>query len=75
MKKRVSIKTVIIAGGKGMRMGEITKGIPKPMLTISGKPVLEHQINNLNTSGIQDIYILSGYLSENIIILRIFLPF
>lgn len=67
MKNKASIKTVIIAGGKGMRMGEITRTIPKPMLTISGKPVLEHQINNLNQNGIEDIYILSGHLSDSII--------
>ena len=59
------IKLAIIAGGKGTRLG--LKGIPKPMVTIAGKPILEHQINLAKRYGINDIYILSGHLSEVIV--------
>lgn len=56
---------VIIAGGKGTRLG--LKDIPKPMIEIAGKPLLEHQINLAKKYGIKDIYILSGHLADNII--------
>lgn len=58
------MKCVIIAGGKGTRLG--FKDIPKPMAPIDGKPLLEHQINLAKTFGLNDIYILSGYLSNAI---------
>ena len=41
------MKAVILAGGQGTRMGEHTKEIPKPMLRIGKKPILEHQIELL----------------------------
>ncbi len=56
------MKLAIIAGGKGTRLG--LNDIPKPMVQIGGKPLLEHQIQIAKQYGIEDIYILSGYLSE-----------
>jgi NDP-sugar pyrophosphorylase family protein len=56
------MQLVIIAGGKGTRLG--LKDIPKPMVEIDGKPLLEHQINLAKRYGIKDILILSGHLSE-----------
>lgn len=59
------MKAVIQAGGKGTRMSSITGNIiPKPMLEISGYPILYHQINNLKQSGIKDITIIIGYLGN-----------
>lgn len=55
---------VIIAGGKGERLKTLFRGIPKPMVEIAGKPVLEHQINLLRSYGITDIHILTGYLGH-----------
>ena len=59
------MKLVIIAGGKGTRLG--LKDIPKPMVELNGKPLLEHQILLAKKYGITDIYILSGHLSNVII--------
>lgn len=59
------MKLVIIAGGKGTRLG--LKDIPKPMVKLNGKPLLEHQILLAKRYGIKDIYILSGHLSKIII--------
>jgi len=53
---------VIIAGGKGTRLG--LKDIPKPMVMLDGKPLLEHQIALLKKYNIRKIFILSGYLSN-----------
>lgn len=59
------MKCVIIAGGKGTRLG--LKDIPKPMVPISGKPLLEHQILLAKRYGIRDFMILSGHLAEVIV--------
>ncbi len=60
------MKAIILAGGRGSRLGDLTKEIPKPMIRIGGKPVLEHQIAFLRNYGIKNIIILTGYLSEAI---------
>ncbi len=65
--EKYNIKTaVILAGGKGTRLKPITDTIPKPMVEICGKPILEHQILILKKYGITDIYITVGYLGEKI---------
>lgn len=55
---------VIMAGGKGTRLQTLSKSIPKPMFAISGKPILEYQIESLKKSNIIDIIIVVGYLKE-----------
>ena len=58
---------VIQAGGKGTRMVSLTQDlIPKPMLLINGKPMIEWQIENLKEYGIQEIYVIVGHLGEKI---------
>lgn len=61
------MKAVILAGGKGTRLGELTKEIPKPMLPISGKPLLEYQIEWLKSYNINDIWITVNHLKESIL--------
>jgi len=58
------MKAVIIAGGKGIRLGNLTKKIPKPMLKIGDKTILEHQIDLLKRYKIIEIIVCAGYLSE-----------
>lgn len=53
-----------MAGGKGTRIASIASDIPKPMIKICGKPILEHQINNLKACGLTDITIVIGYLGD-----------
>ncbi|WP_420574466.1 HAD-IIIA family hydrolase [Kordia sp.] len=59
-------KTVILAGGKGTRLGSISKKIPKPLQLIDGIPILHHQIALLARYGINEIYIIANYLCEQI---------
>ena len=54
----------ILAGGKGKRMGQLTKNIPKPMLTINGKPMIELIIMNAKEYGFRNFVISIGYLGE-----------
>ena len=57
-------KAVIMAGGKGTRLGNLTHEIPKPMVKVAGIPILERQINNLKADDIKDITLVIGYLGE-----------
>jgi len=58
------MKALLLAAGKGERLGAVTKMIPKPMVKISGKPVLEHNILMLKNSGVEDIFINLHHLPE-----------
>jgi D,D-heptose 1,7-bisphosphate phosphatase len=60
------LKAVILAGGKGTRMGSLSVETPKPMLEIGGEPLLVHQIRLLKQYGITEIIILVNYLKEHI---------
>lgn len=58
---------VIQAGGMGTRMRKLTKDkIPKPMLSLNGKPMLEWQIQNIAKYGIREFVIIIGHLGEKI---------
>ena len=58
------MKVIILAGGKGTRMGSLTESIPKPMVLLAGKPVLEHQINFLKSYNLTDVFMLLGHKGE-----------
>ena len=55
------MKCVILAGGKGTRISEYTRSIPKPMIRIGSKPILEHIINYYIKYGFDDFIIAGGY--------------
>ena len=55
------MKVVILAGGKGTRISEYTKILPKPMIKVGTKPILEHIINYYIKFGFKDFIIASGY--------------
>src|SRR4051812_22989783 len=58
------MKAVILAAGKGTRMGELTNECPKPMLKVWGKPILEHIIEGLRANGISEIFVVTGFRAE-----------
>jgi mannose-1-phosphate guanylyltransferase/phosphomannomutase len=62
----IRIKAVILAGGKGTRLRPLTYKIPKAMIPIEGKPVLEHQIIFLRRYKIRGIVLCTGYKHESI---------
>ena len=54
---KASMKAVILAGGLGVRLHPLTKVIPKPLLPIGEKAVLEIQIERLKEFGVEDIFL------------------
>lgn len=58
------MKAVILAGGKGTRISSVRSDIPKPMIPVLGKPILEWQIECLKKNGIDDITIGIGHLGH-----------
>jgi D-glycero-D-manno-heptose 1,7-bisphosphate phosphatase len=57
-------QAVILAGGRGTRLGALTETRPKPMVEIQGKPFLEYQIEQLRDQGFGKVLLLLGYLPE-----------
>lgn len=60
----MEMKTVIMAGGRGTRISSVASDIPKPMIRIEGRPVLEHEIECLRGQGFTDIIITVGHLGH-----------
>lgn len=56
------MKVVIMAGGRGTRISSVASDIPKPMIKIEGKPVLEHEIECLRDQGFKDIILTVSHL-------------
>ena len=57
-------KAVILAAGRGTRMRELTNDLPKPMLEVRGKPVLQHIIEGLRDAGVRKLLIIVGYHAD-----------
>jgi dTDP-glucose pyrophosphorylase len=57
-------KAVLLAAGRGTRMRELTQELPKPMLQVRGKPVLQHIIEGLRDAGLTDFQIIVGWQAE-----------
>ncbi|MEP6809127.1 MAG: sugar phosphate nucleotidyltransferase [Chthoniobacterales bacterium] len=57
-------KAVLLAAGRGTRMRDLTSEIPKPMLKVQGKPILQHIIEGLRDAGVTDILIIVGWRAE-----------
>ena len=58
------MRAIIIAAGVGSRLGELTKELPKPLVNVNGKSILERQISLFKKNGIDDIIIVTGHQKE-----------
>lgn len=65
-KSKLPLECIIMAGGRGKRLSPLTDTIPKPMLNLDGKPIIEHNIDRLISFGIKKLYISVKYLGEQI---------
>lgn len=57
-------KAVLLAAGKGTRMRELTAELPKPMIAVRGKPILQHIVEGLSAAGVTKILIVVGYRAD-----------
>ena len=53
-----------MAGGKGTRIAQVNATVPKPMIPIEGKPILEYQIETLKKQGYTDIILIVGHMGN-----------
>lgn len=60
------MKTIIIAGGKGTRLQHIAGEVPKPLIPVAGKPVLQYQLEMLAKQGFHDVIITINHLGNQI---------
>ncbi len=62
---RSRMKAVILAAGKGTRMKELTNEVPKPMLRVDGKPILQHIVEGLrDAASIREFCVITGWKAE-----------
>ena len=58
------MRAIILAAGSGLRLGQHTKDIPKALLDLNGKSILERQISLLREYGVNEIFVVTGYQRE-----------
>ena len=61
-----SVVAVILAAGRGTRMGALTDLTPKPLLPLKGRPIIEHILTGLRAAGVDETVIITGYRGEQI---------
>lgn len=57
-------KAVLLAAGRGTRMRELTEDLPKPMIPVRGKPILQHIVEGLREAGVTHFQIIVGYRAD-----------
>ena len=62
-KQRIK-KAIIMAAGQGKRLAPLTLDIPKPLIVVNGVSIIDTIVNGLHANGIDDIYVVVGYLKE-----------
>src|SRR5262249_42884695 len=62
----LNLSAVIVAGGKGTRLASVVGGLPKAMVPIGGRPLIDHSLNLLRRYGFNEVVICLGYLGDQI---------
>lgn len=60
----VDVQAVILAGGKGTRLRPVTAELPKPLVPVANRPLIEHQLRHLADRGVRDVTLALGYAAE-----------
>ncbi len=64
--KNIKYKMIILCGGRGKRMGKITNKIPKPLIQVAKKPIIEHKLIYYKSQGLTDFIFCLGYKSNQL---------
>jgi dTDP-glucose pyrophosphorylase len=59
-------KAVVLAAGRGIRLGALTDHTPKPLLQVGGRPVLTRILDGLKSAGIQEVFVVVGYRGDQV---------
>lgn len=62
-----ALRAVVMAGGKGTRLHPLTEDLPKPMLPVGDRPLMERIIGQLSEAGIRQVYVTTHYLADKIV--------
>jgi len=57
-------KAIVLAAGRGTRLGALTASLPKPLMEIAGCPVIGHVIGGLASAGVRDVLVVTGHLAD-----------
>src|SRR2546430_17677888 len=57
-------RAVVLAAGRGRRMRELTADLPKTMIEVRGKPVLQHIVEGLRDAGLREFFLIVGYRGD-----------
>jgi dTDP-glucose pyrophosphorylase len=63
----IALDAVLMAGGKGKRLHPLTEKIPKPLLKIGDRPIMEHNIDRLKNFGVGNVFVSINYLGEQLV--------
>lgn len=66
LKSYLPVDAVLMAGGRGQRLRPLTDNVPKPLLKVGDKPIIEHNLDRLISYGIDDIWLSVRYLGEQL---------
>ena len=64
---RTPFRAVVMAGGRGLRLRPLTENLPKPMLPVGGRPVMEIIVEQLRNAGVRRIQVSTNYQAEKIV--------
>ena len=64
MKACLPVEAVLMAGGRGERLRPLTDNLPKPLLPVAGKPIIDYNVDELETYGVKKIYVTVNYLAN-----------
>jgi dTDP-glucose pyrophosphorylase len=62
----VTTRAILLAAGRGKRLGALTESTPKPLLEVGGRPIIVHILDGLMAAGIREFAIVTGYLGEKL---------